>query len=63
MVEHAELAHALLDMISYGHIVMCIHPHTGFTIPGRTITDQDRKDYVLKLDKNLNGQKQAGRVW
>jgi hypothetical protein len=35
----------------------------GFTLPDRTITDQDRKDYVLKLEKNLYGQKQAGRVW
>ena len=35
----------------------------GFTVPGRTITEQDRKDYVLKLEKNLYGQKQAGRVW
>jgi hypothetical protein len=35
----------------------------GFTMPGRTISDQDRKDYVLKLEKNLYGQKQAGRVW
>jgi hypothetical protein len=35
----------------------------GFTVPGRVITDQDRKDYVLKLEKNLYGQKQAGRVW
>jgi hypothetical protein len=35
----------------------------GFTLPDRTITEQDRKDYVLKLEKNLNGQKQAGRVW
>ncbi len=34
----------------------------GFTVPGRVITDQDRKDYVLKLEKNLYGQKQAGRV-
>jgi hypothetical protein len=36
----------------------------GFTVPGRTITEQDRRDYVLKLEKNLYGQKkQAGRVW
>jgi hypothetical protein len=35
----------------------------GFTVPGRTKTDQDRRDYVLKLEKNLYGQKQAGRVW
>jgi hypothetical protein len=35
----------------------------GFTIPGKTLSEQDRKDYVLKLEKNLYGQKQAGRVW
>jgi hypothetical protein len=35
----------------------------GFTEPGKTITEQNRKDYVLKLEKNLYGQKQAGRVW
>ena len=35
----------------------------GFTLPDRTITEQDRKEYVLKLEKNLYGQKQAGRVW
>ena len=35
----------------------------GFTVPGRAITKQDRRDYVLKLEKNLYGQKQAGRVW
>jgi hypothetical protein len=35
----------------------------GFTAPGKTIIEQDRKDYVLKLEKNLYGQKQAGRVW
>ena len=35
----------------------------GLTLPDRTITDQDRKDYVLKLEKSLYGQKQAGRVW
>ncbi len=27
----------------------------GFTLSDRTITDQDRKDYVLKLEKNLYG--------
>jgi len=32
-------------------------------VRGKTITDQDRKDYVLKLEKNFYGQKQAGRVW
>jgi hypothetical protein len=35
----------------------------GFTVPGRITTEQDRRDYVLKLEKNLYGQKQAGRVW
>jgi hypothetical protein len=35
----------------------------GFTMPGRTISDQDRKDYILKLEKDLYGQKQAGRIW
>jgi hypothetical protein len=35
----------------------------GFTMPGRTISDQDRKDYILKVEKNLYGQKQAGRDW
>jgi len=34
----------------------------GFTLPDRTIAEQDRKDYVLKLEKNLYGQKQAGRI-
>jgi len=35
----------------------------GFTLPDRTIIEQDRKDYVLNLEKNSYGQKQAGRVW
>jgi hypothetical protein len=35
----------------------------GFTLPDRTIAEQDRKDYVFKPEKNLYGQKQAGRVW
>jgi hypothetical protein len=35
----------------------------GFVIPGKNITEEDRKKYVLKLEKNLYGQKQAGRVW
>jgi hypothetical protein len=35
----------------------------GFTVPGRTMTEQDRRDYALKLEKYLYGQKQAGRVW
>ncbi len=35
----------------------------GFVVPGKTLTDEERKKYVLKLEKNLYGQKQAGRVW
>jgi hypothetical protein len=35
----------------------------GFTVNGKTITEPDSKDHVLKLEKNLYGQKQAGRVW
>ncbi len=35
----------------------------GFTIPGKILYEQDRKDYVLKLEKNLYGLQQAGRVW
>jgi hypothetical protein len=35
----------------------------GFTVPGKVLNDQDRKDYVLRLEKNLYGQKHAGRVW
>jgi hypothetical protein len=35
----------------------------GFNIPGKAMSEQGRKDYVLKLEKNLYGQKQAGRVW
>ena len=31
----------------------------GFKVPG----DVDRKDIVLKLHRNIYGQKQAGRVW
>ena len=31
----------------------------GFTVPGGV----DRKSFVLKLHRNLYGQKQAGRVW
>jgi hypothetical protein len=34
----------------------------GFTVPGRTITEQDRRDYVLKLEKNLY-EKKKERVW
>ncbi len=47
----------------------------GFTLSDRTITDQDRKDYVLKLEKNLLhlclendkvfllGARQIGKSW
>jgi hypothetical protein len=35
----------------------------GFVVPGRTLTDEERKKYALKLEMNLYGQKQAGRVW
>jgi hypothetical protein len=35
----------------------------GFNIPGKAMSEQDRKEYVLKLEKNLYGQKQSGRVW
>jgi hypothetical protein len=27
----------------------------GFIIPGKTLSDEDRKKYVLKLKKNLYG--------
>jgi hypothetical protein len=27
----------------------------GFNIPGKEMSEQDRKEYVLKLEKNLNG--------
>ena len=30
---------------------------------GMAIEDGDKKDYVLKLKRNLYGQRQAGRVW
>ncbi len=35
----------------------------GFSIEGLNLTEEDKKNYVLKLVKNLYGQKQAGRVW
>ena len=34
-----------------------------FTMPGTNITYEDRDKYVLKVVKNLYGQKQAGKVW
>jgi len=36
---------------------------SGFVVPGKQLSEEDRKNYVLKLEKNLYGQKQAGRVW
>jgi hypothetical protein len=36
---------------------------SGFVLPGKELTEEDQKNYVLKLEKNLYGQKQAGRVW
>jgi len=35
----------------------------GFVVAGRTLSEEERKKYALKLEKNLYGQKQAGRVW
>jgi hypothetical protein len=35
---------------------------TGFSIEGIILTEEERKDHVLRLDKNLYGQKQACRV-
>ena len=35
----------------------------NFTMPGTKITYADKDKYVLKLRKNLYGQKQAGKVW
>jgi hypothetical protein len=35
----------------------------GFKISGKVLTEQERKEYVLKLEKNVYEQKQAGRVW
>jgi hypothetical protein len=35
----------------------------GFSIEVLNLTEKSKKDYVLKLVKNLYGQKQAGRVW
>ncbi len=36
---------------------------TGFSIEGIELTEEEKKEHVLKLGKNLYGQKQAGRVW
>jgi hypothetical protein len=33
-----------------------------FSIEGLSLAEEDKKNYVLKLEKNLYGQKQAGRV-
>jgi hypothetical protein len=35
----------------------------SFSVPGTKITHADKDKYVLKLVKNLYGQKQAGKVW
>ena len=35
----------------------------GFVISGKALSEEERKKYALKLEKNLYGQKQAGRVW
>ena len=35
----------------------------GFSIEGLNLTEEEKKEHVLRLDKNLYGQKQAGRVW
>jgi hypothetical protein len=35
----------------------------GLVVSGRIMTEDERKSHVLKLEKNLYGQKQAGRVW
>jgi hypothetical protein len=35
----------------------------NFTVPGTKITYADKYKYILKLVKNLYGQKQAGKVW
>jgi hypothetical protein len=38
-------------------------PGTKITYAGTKITYSDKDKYVLKLIKNLFGQKQAGKVW
>jgi hypothetical protein len=35
----------------------------GFVVSGKALSEEERKKYALKLEKNLYGQKQAGRVW
>jgi hypothetical protein len=35
----------------------------NFSVPGNKITYADKGKHVLKLVKNLYGQKQAGKVW
>ena len=57
------LTYILIQGIYHGTRSAKIKLPAGFIVPGRAITDQDRRDYVLKLEKNLYGQKQAGRVW
>jgi transposase InsO family protein len=36
---------------------------SGLVVNGKTLDEQERKRYALQLEKNLYGQKQAGRVW
>jgi hypothetical protein len=35
----------------------------GFSIEGLTLTKEEKKEHVLRLDKNFYGEKQAGRLW
>jgi hypothetical protein len=35
----------------------------GFVASGRALMEDERKRYALKLEKNLYGQTQAGRLW
>jgi hypothetical protein len=39
------------------------YPQADMAIPAGFSVNGNQKDYVLKLRKNLYGQKQAGRVW
>jgi hypothetical protein len=36
---------------------------TGFSIERMKLTEEEKKEHVLKLVKNLYGEKQAGRLW
>jgi hypothetical protein len=57
MVEQAKLTHTLLDMIGYGHIVMCIYPHSGIDhMPDRIDHMHDRIDHMPDgIDYMLSG--------